>query len=429
MSSYCYEAVDAGGLKMQGTLDVADQNEALRRIREMGLFPVKIAEFRQRRKQASMTRTKSEAVQRRSLRNITLFSRRPKGKVLSVFTRQLSTLINAGMPLLRGLRTLEEQEINPALKKILGDLSLSIENGSSLSEALGNYPRVFNPLYLNMVKAGELGGALEITLRRLAEFMEKAQRIKSKVKSAMFYPAAVLFVAITILSVLMVFVIPKFKEVFDGLLNGASMPAFTLFVLRISDVVKSHFLMVTTAVAIGAVALTMALKTKFGRRLFDRFKLTMPVLGPVFRKVAIARFTRTLGTLLNSGVPVLQALMIVRETAGNVVVGSVIGSIHDSVKEGETISVPLKASRVFPAMVAGMVDIGEQTGALPDMLMKIADTYDDEVDDSVNAMTSLLEPIMIVFLAVIVGSIVIAMFLPIIAIVNGGLDNRGSSAD
>jgi type IV pilus assembly protein PilC len=423
MSSYCYEAVDSSGLKMQGTLDVADQSEALRRIREMGLFPTKLAEARRRRRAAAFPANHSVIVKRRSVLSMTLFTRRPKVRVIAVFTRQLATLVNAGMPLLRGLRTLEEQEENPALKKILGELSISIESGSSLSEALGNYPRVFNGLYLNMVKAGELGGALEITLRRLAEFMEKAERIKGKIKAAMFYPIAVLVVAVAILAVLMVFVIPKFKEVFDGLLNGAAMPAFTLFVLRISDLIREHFMMLAIAVGIGLAGLVALKRTRVGHRTFDLMKLRLPVLGPMFRKVAIARFTRTFGTLLNSGVPVLQALTIVRETAGNVIVGNVIGTIHDSVKEGDSISVPLKASHVFPAMVAGMVDIGEQTGALPDMLMKIADTYDEEVDNSVNAMTSLLEPVMIIFLAVVVGSIVIAMFLPIITLVDGGIDH------
>jgi type IV pilus assembly protein PilC len=422
MSNYCYEAVDTGGSKTRGTLDVADQSEALRRIREMGLFPVKITETRQSRRRQLVVPAKHNSLKRRSLATRPFFNRRPGARTLAVFTRQLATLINAGMPLLRGLRTLQEQEENPTLKGIAGELAVSIESGSSLSEALAAYPKVFNPLYLNMVRAGELGGVLEITLRRLSEFMEKAQKIKGKVKAAMFYPTAVLLVAVVMMSLLMVFVIPKFKTVFEGLLNGASMPKFTLFVLGISNVIKSHFVLVGIVAGLLAIGFLAALRTKFGRLSFDQFKLTMPVFGPVFRKVAIARFSRTLGTLLNSGVPVLQALIIVRETAGNVIVGNVVGNVHDSVKEGDTISVPLRASKVFPPMVAGMVDVGEQTGALPDILMKIADTYDEEVDNSVSAMTSLLEPIMIVFLAVVVGSIVIAMFLPILYIINNGVD-------
>jgi type IV pilus assembly protein PilC len=425
MSNFCYEAVDAGGLKMQGVLDVADQSEALRRIREMGLFPVKVAEARERRRRKAASKPQPLAGKRRSVLTISMFNRKPKTRIIAVFTRQLATLINAGMPLLRGLRTLQEQEENPVLKRMIGEVALSIEGGGSLSEALSAYPKVFNGLYVNMVKAGELGGALEITLRRLSEFMEKAQKIKGKIKAAMFYPCAVLFVAIAILSILMVFVIPKFKDVFQGLLNGQAMPKFTLFVLGISDAIKNHFIQVGAGIGVLVVAFLLTMRTQWGRRTLDRLKLVMPVLGPMFRKVAIARFSRTLGTLLNSGVPILQALTIVRETAGNVIVGNVIATVHDSVKEGETISVPLKASGIFPAMVAGMVDVGEQTGALPDMLMKIADTYDEEVDNSVSAMTSLLEPIMIVFLAVVVGSIVIAMFLPIIGIIGGsGIDGQ-----
>jgi type IV pilus assembly protein PilC len=351
-----------------------------------------------------------------------------KSATLAVFTRQLATLIEAGMPLLRGLRTLHEQEENYTLKRIVAGLAASIESGGSLSEAIAAHPRVFGPLYVNMVKAGEMGGALEVTLRRLAEFMEKARKIKGKVKAAMFYPIAVLIVATAILGIMMVFVVPRFRLVFEGLLPGVPMPAFTLFILKISDLVKSHILIAgTAAFALGAAGLAV-IRTKWGRWSFDRLKLTMPVLGPVFRKMAISRFTRTLGTLLSNGVPVLQALTIVKETIGSVVVSRVIAKVHDSVKEGDTIAAPLKASRVFPAMVAGMVDVGEQTGALPDMLMKIADTYDGEVESAVGAMTSLLEPIMIVFLAVVVGSIVIAMFLPLLQIIDDMLNpGRGGS--
>ncbi len=416
MSSYAYEAVDSGGLLTRGTLDVSDQSEALRRIREMGLFPTKIAEARQRQRRQGANPSRPRSLRKSLNISIPLPGGRPKGRVLSVFTRQLATLVEAGMPLLRGLRTLEEQEGHPVLKPLIGQLAASIEGGSSLSEALAAHPKVFNPLYVSMVKAGELGGALELTLRRLAEFMEKAQKIKGKIKSAMFYPSAVMFVATSILAALMIFVIPKFQEVFDGL--RVQMPWLTLFILKISNFFKSNVLLMGF-VALGAVlAVFGVLHTKWGRRVLDGLKLKAPVVGPVFRKLAIARFTRTLGTLLNSGVPILQALTIVRETAGNVVVANVISKVHESVKEGDTISVPLKASGVFPAMVAGMVDVGEQTGALPDMLMKIADTYDEEVDNAVSAMTSLLEPIMIVFLAIVVGGIVIALFWPIVILID-----------
>ena len=426
MSSYCYEAVDAGGLKIQGSLDVSDQNEALKRIKEMGLFPTRVAQvmpFRRR--------------QRRTLAAPKTFKipvwRMPRGRikpaVLTVFTRQLATLIDVGMPLMRGLHILQEQAENRALKSIIVDVAAAIEGGSSLSEALAAHPKIFSPLYVNMVKAGEMGGMLEVALRRQAEFMEKALKIKGRIKAAMFYPVAVMVAAAGILILLMVFIIPRFQTVFDGLLNGRPMPPFTVLVLNISEMFRSHYLTVGTIGFALVVALQLLIRTRAGRPLFDRCKLALPVVGRIVRKAALSRFARTFGTLLGSGVPILPALTIVKETAGNVVVGGVISKIHDSVMEGGSIAVPLKESRIFPAMVSGMVDVGEQTGALPDMLMKIADTCDEEVDNAVGAMTSLLEPVMIVFLAVVVGSIVIAMFLPIIAVIGdggiGGGDGNG----
>jgi type IV pilus assembly protein PilC len=254
-----------------------------------------------------------------------------------------------------------------------------------------------------------------VVLKRLSEFMEKAQKIKGKVIAAMFYPCAVMVVAAAIMGVLMVVVIPKFKEIFEGTLgNGQELPGFTQFVLGISEAIKDHIGRTMIELLSVVVIFNVFIRLKYGRKLWDKFKLVVPVLGPVISKVAISRFTRTLGTLVSSGVPILQALTIVKETSGNVIIGHAVTAVHESVKEGETITAPLEASGVFPPMVISMVDVGEQTGALPEMLMKIADNYDEEVDNAVAAMTSLLEPIMIVFLAVIVGSIVIAMFLPLI---------------
>jgi type IV pilus assembly protein PilC len=316
------------------------------------------------------------------------------------------------MPLLRGLRILREQEESLALAKIIDEISEGIEGGGSLSEALAQHPRVFNKLYVNMVKAGELSGALELTLRRLAEFMEKAQRIKGKVKAAMFYPISVLIIAFGILMALMAYVVPKFQEVLNGL--NVQMPKFTLFIFGLSSAIKGHLLLLIGGMVLAAFMVSFGIRTKAGRRLFDGLKLHAPVFGPIFRKSAISRFSRTLGTLLGNGVPILQALDIVRDTAGNTIISQVVATVHESVKQGETVAAPLRASAVFPAMVAGMVDIGEQTGALPDMLLKVADNYDDQVDNAVTSMTSLLEPIMIVFLALIVGSIVVALFLPIL---------------
>jgi type IV pilus assembly protein PilC len=417
MSSYCYEAVDASGLKSQGTLDVIDQSEALKRIKEMGLFPTRVAQAKPLQRQPRLT-----AVPQTFKSPIRMPRGRIKPAVLAVFTRQLATLVDVGMPLLRGLRILEEQAENPALKQVITNVATTIESGGTLSEALAAHPRIFSPLYVNMIKAGEAGGILEVVLRRQAEFMEKALKIKGKIKAAIVYPAAVLVTAAGILTLLVVFIIPRFQVVFEGLLNGKPMPPFTLLVLRISDIFKSHFLAAGMTVIALTFAFQVVVHTRHGRRWFDRFKLIMPVLGKIFRKVALSRFARTFGTLLGSGVPILQTLTIVKETSGNVIVGGVIAKIHDNVKEGGNITGPLKESRVFPAMVAGMVDVGEQTGALPEMLMRIADTYDEEVDNAISAATALLEPIMIVFLAVVVGSIVIAMFLPLIRIIEDGID-------
>ena len=435
MPKFNYVAMDSHGKETKGTLEVNSQNEAIGRVKEMGLFPTKIVEVERvkpEKKGAKPAAAGKAAAKGKKGGGVNInikipgLSGRVKSKVLTTFTRQLATLVDAGLPLLRGLRVLEKQEKNPTLKNIIGELALSIEGGSTFSEGLAQHPKVFNRLFVNMVKAGELGGVLEVVLARLSEFMEKAQKIKGKVIAAMFYPCAVCVVATVILMILMVYVVPKFKEVFAGLLEGSQLPAFTRLVLGISEIIKDHIIYALIGVIIAWIIFVLIGKTKGGRRVYDKVKLKMPVFGPVVTKVAISRFTRTLGTLVSSGVPILQALTIVKETSGNVIVGSAVGAVHDSVKEGETITAPLEASRVFPPMVISMVDVGEQTGALPEMLLKIADNYDEEVDNAVAAMTSLLEPIMIVFLAVIVGSIVIAMFLPLIALMNGvGGDNGG----
>ena len=434
MPKYNYVAMDPKGKETKGTLEVATQNEAITRVKEMGLFPTKIVEIdKAKEKSDSKTKTapKKAGGKKRGGGGINIkipdLGGGVKSKVLTAFTRQLATLVDAGLPLLRGLRVLEKQERNPNLKKIIGEVALSIEGGSTFSEGLAQHPKVFDRLFVNMVKAGELGGVLEVVLARLSEFMEKAQKIKGKVKAAMFYPVAVLVVAVAIMGVLMTLVIPKFKEVFSGLGDGRPLPAFTTFVMDISDAIVHHIGKVTIGIILLVIAFRFFVKTKFGRHVFDKFKLKFPVFGPVVTKVAISRFTRTLGTLVSSGVPILQALTIVKETAGNVIISNAVMSVHDSVKEGETITAPLEASGVFPPMVISMVDVGEQTGALPEMLLKIADNFDEEVDNAVEAMTSLLEPIMIVFLAVIVGSIVIAMFLPLIALMDsmGGDGGKG----
>lgn len=434
MPKFSYVAMDQKGKEQKGTLEVASQNEAIGRVKEMGLFPTKIVEVDKVKEKGRKAQPAGKARGKKGGGmniNISIpgLGGKVKSKVLTTFTRQLATLVDAGLPLLRGLRVLEKQEKNPTLKSVIGDLSLAIEGGSTFSESLAQHPKIFNRLFVNMVKAGELGGVLEVVLTRLAEFMEKAQKIKGKVIAAMFYPVAVLVVATAILILLMVKVVPQFKAVFENMIEGAQLPAFTRLVMGISDMVKDNILMTLGIIAVFVVLFMIFIRTKFGRHVWDKFKLKMPVVGPVVNKVAISRFTRTLGTLISSGVPILQALTIVKETAGNVIVSNAVGAVHESVKEGETITAPLEASGVFPPMVISMVDVGEQTGALPEMLLKIADTYDEEVDNSVAAMTSLLEPIMIIFLAVIVGSIVIAMFLPLIDLMNKVGDSDSGGGD
>lgn len=436
MPKFSYVAMDKQGKENKGTLEVASQNEAINRVKEMGLFPTKIVEVDKVKAKTSKSGAKgaSRPAGRKGKgggMNINIkipgLGGGVKAKVLTTFTRQLATLVDAGLPLLRGLRVLEKQERNPNLKSIVGELALGIEGGSTFSEALAQHPKVFNRLFVNMVKAGELGGVLEVVLQRLSEFMEKAQKIKGKVIAAMFYPVAVLVVAVGILLLLMVKVVPQFKTVFEGM--SIKLPAFTVLVLAISETIKDNILG-TLAVVVGIwFLLFLLVKTKFGRHAWDKLKLKMPIIGPVVSKVAISRFTRTLGTLISSGVPILQALTIVKETAGNVIISNAVNSVHESVKEGETITAPLEASGVFPPMVISMVDVGEQTGALPEMLLKIADNYDDEVDNAVAAMTSLLEPVMIIFLAVIVGSIVIAMFMPLIEMMNQMGGDGGKDAE
>lgn len=434
MPKYNYVAMDPRGKESKGSIEVANQTEAIGRIKEMGYFPTRVTEAQKTKVDVGKVAARAKSKSRKGILDVKIpgLGSGVNTKTLTVFTRQLATLVQSGLPLLRGLRVLQEQEKCAPLRSILGDLALSIESGSTFSESLAEHPKVFNRLYVNMVKAGEMGGVLEVVLKRLSEFMEKAQKIKGKVVAAMFYPVAVMIVAVAIMAILMIMVIPKFKDIFAGTLgNGDAMPAFTTFVMGISDIVRLHYIQAAIVITAFVIAVKLFIKTRLGRRLFDKFKLIMPAIGPVVRKVAIARFTRTLGTLISSGVPILQALTIVKETSGNVIVGGAVSSVHESVKEGETITAPLKSSGIFPPMVVSMVDVGEQTGALPEMLMKIADNYDEEVDNAVAAMTSLLEPIMIMFLAVIVGSIVIAMFLPLIYIMehmdSGGEDSRGGA--
>lgn len=423
MPKFRYVAMDSKGSENEGVIDAESQSQAISMIRAQGHFPTQVVEL------GAGGRAKSGGVQSKQksgkgmgteIKLPKFLTARVTPKQLMVFTRQLATLVDAGLPLLRGLRILLKQEKNSALREALSGMGEAVEGGSTFSEALAQYPRIFDKLFVNMVKAGEAGGVLEVVLARLAEFMEKAEAIKNKVKAAMIYPVVVLIAAMGILTFMLLKVIPQFEEIFSELLGeGQGLPWLTQQVIFASRVVKNYWYFVVGGVILIVVLKKLWARTDSGRYLMDKMKLRSPVFGQLFSKTAIARFTRTLGTLMSSGVPVLQALNIVRDTAGNEVLSRAIQSVHDSVKEGDSMSMPLEASGVFPGMVVSMVDVGEETGALPEMLMRVADNYDDEVDTAVTGLTSVIEPIMIVALALIIGTIVIAMFLPLIQIIQG----------
>lgn len=421
MPTYNYVALDARGQETTGAIDAGSQADAVAQIRQSGYFPKSITEGGKAPKRK--TAASSTSVGKKDIKinlNIPFLEKKTiKGRTLMIFTRQLATLIDAGLPLLRGLTVLSKQEPDPVLKKTIIGIAESVQGGGTFSEALAGYPRIFNKLYINMVKAGELGGVLEIVLLRLAEFQEKAQKTKNKVVSAMFYPVIVLVIAIIIMAFLLVFIVPKFEAIFDDMLGGKPLPGLTQFVIGTSNFVKNNLLLIIGAFIGLAVTYKFASKTAKGSALIDAFLLRAPLFGDLTKKSAISRFSRTLGTLVTSGVPILQALNITRETAGNAVISGAINRVHDSVREGESIVQPLEASGIFPPMVVSMIDVGEETGQLPDMLLKIADVYDDEVDNAVAGLTSMLEPVMIVFLAVVVGTIVIALFMPLISIISG----------
>ena len=422
MPRYNYVALDSRGQESAGAIDAESQSDAVSQLRQAGFFPKSITEEGKGPKpKASKSSVVGKSAARKEIKiNIPFLQRKTiKPRVLMIFTRQLATLIDAGLPLLRGLTVLSKQEPDLVLKGVITNIAESVQGGGTFSESLGGHPRIFNKLYVNMVKAGELGGVLEVVLMRLAEFQEKAQKIKNKVVAAMFYPVIVLVIAIVIMGFLLVFIVPKFEAIFADMLGGKPLPGLTQFVIATSNIVKNNVLIIIGAIVGLAFVYKLAAKTPKGSALIDAFMLRAPIFGDLTRKSAISRFTRTLGTLVTSGVPILQALNITRETAGNAVIAEAITRVHDSVKEGESIVTPLEASNVFPPMVISMIDVGEETGQLPEMLLKIAEVYDDEVDNAVTGLTSLLEPVMIVFLAVVVGTIVIALFMPLISIISG----------
>jgi type IV pilus assembly protein PilC len=425
MPNFLYTALDSKGEQTTGAIQAPSEPEAVQTLRTQGLYPTQIVEEGKgalKSGKAAKGKGKVAAKAKPKGKDKSMLGGRIKPKVMMIFTRQLATLIDSGLPLLRGLTVLAKQEPNLVLRATLNALSESVQGGSTFSESLAQHPKIFNKLYVNMVKAGELGGVLEVVLARLAEYSEKANKLKNKIVSAMVYPVIVMFIAVAILLFLMLFIVPKFKEMFAEV-GSDKLPMISKIVFGFSELCLARDFLLPNAVwalvlgGLGVFLFNIWGRTKGGRQMIDAFKLRLPVFGDIQRKSAIARFSRTLGTLVTSGVPILQALHITRETAGNVVVSGAIEKVHEAVKEGESIVSPMNASSVFPAMVISMVDVGEETGQLPEMLLKVADVYDDEVDNAVTALTSILEPIMIVILALVVGSVVFALFMPLISII------------
>ncbi len=410
--------MDTEGKEKKGFVEAANEHAASLTLKEQGLFLTAINEEASK-KQSKLAKAEVKGGSKSMMAGLNITFGQPglKRKDLMIFTRQLSILLDAGLPLVQSLRVLEDQSTNNVEKRILGDSATYIEGGSTFSEALAQNPKSFDKLYLNMVRAGEASGAMEKILTRLAEFLEKAAKLASKIKAAMVYPIVVLSIAMIITSGLMLFIVPRFETMFVELLGNKPMPAVTRFVIDVSSLMKEHFMVAGIVLVLIFVAFKLIISTEKGKFAFDWLKYRVPLFGPIVSKSAIAKFSRTLGTLMSSGVPVLNALQIVKETSGSEVVSAAVQKVHDAVKEGETIAKPLAATRIFPKMVVSMIQVGEQTGKLPDMLEKIADTYDEDVDNAVDAFTSMLEPLMIVVLAVVVGTIVIALFMPLLSII------------
>lgn len=343
------------------------------------------------------------------------FNKKIKTEQLTVFTRQLATLLQAGLPLLRATQILCEQERDPNFKNALETICDNIQSGNSLSDALSQFPRMFDRLYINMIKAGEAGGVLDTVLDRLAMFQEKSERIKKKVKSAMVYPCVVICVAGVIVYLLLTFVVPSFQSMIAS--QGGQMPALTEFVMNIGNGLREHWLLTLIGMALIIFGGRFAFKNQKVCAMRDRALFRMPKIGTFLQTVTVSRFCRTFGTLMSSGVPILQAMKITTETLNNIVLQEALEKVHDRVRDGDTLAAPLEQAKVFPPMVCSMVQVGEETGQLPEMLNRVANNYDEEVDNAVGALTSVIEPLLMVFLAIVVGTIVIAMFLPIIDVI------------
>src|SRR6516162_4360572 len=407
MPTYKYEAMDTTGAEVKDTVDAGNEEEAQQKIRQMGYFVTRLTEVAGKGKKKGK---KADAQRGKKMKTLTLGG--VKQKQLVTFTRQFSVLQDAGLPVLRSLKILEGQLKPGVLKNALIDIVDDVESGMTLSEAFGKHPKCFDRLYVNMVKAGEAGGALEVILQRLADFKEKAQSLKRRITGAMVYPIAVITVAVLILCFIMIYIIPKFEKIFNDF--NLQLPALTQWLMATSRWFASYWYVIPLIPLAIYLLIKLIRLNRIGNYIMDRLYLWIPIIGTVIEKTVVARTTRTLGTLVSSGVPILEALSIVRETSTNAVFERMYQRVHDSIREGETIAQPLKESRLVDDMVVNMIDVGEETGELDTMLNKIADVYDEEVNVLVESLISLLEPIMIVVLGLIVGTIVVALFLPMI---------------
>ncbi len=409
MPMYKFEAMDTTGTEVKDSVEAGNEEEASQKIKAMGYFVTKLTAIAGK---GSKGKKKKVGKSRK-----TFVMGGVSQKMLTIFTRQLSTLQDAGLPVLRSLRILEKQMKPSALKNSLIDVVEDVESGMTLSESMAKHPKCFDRLYVNMVRAGEAGGALEVILQRLAEFKEKSQSLKKKIIGAMIYPAVVIFVAVAILIFIMVMIIPKFKKIFEEF--GLQLPWATKTLIGISNWMANYWYWVPLFPLGIYIMLKLIRLTKAGNYALDRMSLWIPVVGTLIEKTIVARTMRTLGTLVSSGVPILEALSIVRDTANNAVFEKMFQRVLESIREGDTIADPLRQSRLVDAMVVNMIEVGEETGDLDTMLYKIADFYDEEVDNTVKALLSLLEPIMIVFLGGAIGGIVIALFLPLVKLLEG----------
>ena len=407
MPDYKYTAIDRNGAQTSGKIEATNDEQARQKLMAKGLMVTTLAN--------DTGSTKPAAAQAAPSKGGFTFGSKVSQNDVTIMTRQLATLIVAGLPLLRALELITKQERNPAFKVILANVADSVSQGNNLSEAMQAHPKVFDKLFVNMIRAGEAGGVLDKVLDRLAKFREKAERIQKKVKSALVYPGVVMSVAIIIVYILMVKVVPSFQKLLDG--QKTEMPPLTKLVIGISQLLTVYWWATPILVFGIYFLLKQWLSTEKGKELFDRMIFRLPKVGAFVQIVSVSRFARTFGTLMASGVPILQSISITRDTLDNVVIAKSLERVHDRVRDGEPLSVPLEQSGVFPQMVTSMIQVGEETGQLPEMLNRVADIYDEEVDNAVTALTSIIEPVLIVFLAVVVGAIVLAMFLPLIALI------------